>query len=323
MSFVDALNQFNTTIPSTEDATMAIYQAQPVAPAVDPSSCTWEWQRKYEALRSATAAAMSGYVSPYEGTGWGGNPLVMNNLEKMFIAAAESKLDPARMFTSETTQFRQISSDQAKILRLFEAKLKESLTEKGKYGLNETDIEGLQALTAGKGVMIAAVKEQVAIKAKQAELKIKQQQAANNAAGLGSRGGNDGIDSSSPYGFGRGFLDDIFKVPVPSPSDVAVPGSIGDEVDPDAASSMLDDLVSADDNIKYESMGLSIKVLMDGEDINSARFVTTDATGNIVESPPGSIPDIDPTQLSYSPGETHARRDNFVSYPVLHSEDLK
>lgn len=323
MSFVDALNMMNTHIPSVEDARLAVYQAQPVPAPVDPSNCTFEWQRQYEAIRSATAAAMSGYVSPYEGTGWGGNPLVMNNLEKMFIAAAESKLDPVRMFTSETTQFRQIGADQAKILRLFEAKLKENLTEKGKYGLNEMDIEGLQALTAGKNVMISAVKEQVAIKAKQAELKIKQQQQAATAAGLGGRGGNDGIDSSSPYGFGRGFLDDIFKAPIPSPSDAPISSSIGDEVDLDSASAMLDNLVSADENTKYESMGLTVNVLMDGTDINTARWVATDSSGNIVEAPPGALPDGDPTTLSYSPGETYARESNFVSYPVINSENLK
>ena len=119
MSFVDSLNLFNTNVPDQEESYNMLVQSQP-QPLIDPSSQQWEWQRQYDALRSSANTALGGYVTPYEGTGWGGNPLVMNNLEKMFIAAAESKLDPMRMFSSETTQLRTIGADQAKILRLFE-----------------------------------------------------------------------------------------------------------------------------------------------------------------------------------------------------------
>ena len=290
MNFVDALNQFNTTVPSVEESYEMLVQSQPKQAPSDPSSQQWEWQREYDMLRSAATTALSGYVSPYEGTGWGGNPLVMNNLERMFMAAAESKLDPMRMFTSETTQLRTIGADQAKILRLFEAKLKESLTEKGKFGLNEMDIEGLQALTAGKGVLISAVKEQVAIQAKKAELKIKQQAAANQGGGISGRGSSDGIDSSSPYGFGRTFIDNIFDTPLPDASTTPIPASIGTESTPEAAGALLDGLTVTND-ISNEAAGYTLKVLIDGDDDSSARFAMMDSNDQEVELPGQTLPD--------------------------------
>jgi hypothetical protein len=290
MSFVDTLNEFAVTVPSKEEAAERLIAAQPQPTPVDPSNYNWQWQREYDALRAAGAASMGGYVSPYEGTGWGGNPLVMNNLEKMFMAAAESKLDPMRLFTSETVQLRSIGTEQAKILRLFEAKLKESLTEKGKFGLNEMDIEGLQALTAGKNVMIASVKEQVAIKAKQAELKIKQQtaQATANAPGLR---GNEGLSSSSPYGFGKDFVDNIFDVSLPSDSQTTVPATIGTVSTPEEAASILDGLTSVDNNTMNEAKGYTMKVITDGDDNSSARFAWVDGDNNEVTLPGQDLPD--------------------------------
>ena len=290
MSFVDALNQFNTKIPTPDESYEMLVQSQPMMSPPDPSTQQWEWQKQYDAIRSAASAALSGYVSPYEGTGWGGNPLVLNNLEKMFIAAAESKLDPMRMFTSETTQLKTICADQAKILRLVENKLKESLMEKGKFGLNEMDIEGLQALTAGKNVLIAAVKEQVAIQAKKAELKIKQQAAAATEATGGSRRGGDGIAPSSPYGFGRSFMDNIFNTPIPDSTTTNIPATIGTETSPEDAGSFIDNLIVGD-SIKNEAAGYTLKVIVDGDDDSSARFAMVDSNDNEVELPGQSLPD--------------------------------
>jgi hypothetical protein len=316
MSFVDTLNEFAVTVPSKEEAAERLIAAQPQPTPVDPSNYNWQWQREYDALRAAGAASMGGYVSPYEGTGWGGNPLVMNNLEKMFMAAAESKLDPMRLFTAETVQLRSIGTEQAKILRLFEAKLRESLTEKGKFGLNEMDIEGLQALTAGKNVMIAAVKEQVNVKAKQAELKIKQQQAANQAAGGGVSGrGSDGIPSGSPYGFGRDFIDNIFNTPLPTDAQTTVPASIGTEATPDQAATFLDN-IGVDNNIMNEAQGYTMKVIMDGDDAASARFAMVDRNDNEVELPGQSLPD--PSTITVSSDGESATGDGMVSFDVIH-----
>ena len=314
MSYLDTLSQFNVTVPTREEAAERLIAAQPQPTPMDPANYNWQWQREYDALRAAGAAAMSGYVSPYEGTGWGGNPLVMNNLERMFMAAAESKVDPMRLFTSETVQLRSIGTEQAKILRLFEAKLRESLTEKGKFGLNEMDIEGLQALTAGKNVMIASVKEQVAIKAKQAELKIKQQ-AAQATANAGGIRGNEGLPSSSPYGFGKSFVDNIFDVTLPTDSQTTVPATIGTTSTPEEAASLLDGLTSVDTNTMNEAKGYTMKVITDGEDNSSARFAWVDGNDNEVNLPGQDLPD--PSTIVVDADGDHATGEGLTRFDVI------
>ncbi|MBR5297771.1 MAG: hypothetical protein IKU29_07900 [Parabacteroides sp.] len=317
MSFLDSMKQFNVSIPSQEESYQMLQQSQPSMLPVDPASQQWEWQRRYDSIRSQTNFALGGYISPYEGNGWGGNPLVMNNLERMFIAANESKLDPMRMFTSETTQLRTIGADQAKILRLFEAKLKESLTEKGKFGLNEMDIEGLQALTAGKNVLIASVKEQVAIQAKKAELKIKQQQAANAAMGSGSSGGrssSDGIDSSSPYGFGRSFIDNIFDTTLPDASTTNIPASVGTVSSPEDATSFLEGF-NVSDNIKNEAAGYTLKVIVDGDDDSSARYAMVDSNDEEVNLSGQILPDSSNITINHDINKAYG--DGMVSYDII------
>lgn len=316
MSFVDSLGMFNSTIPSQEESYQALIQAQPQPTPVDPGSYQWEWQRQYDALRTSANQALGGYVTPYEGTGWGGNPLVMNNLEKMFMAAAESKLDPSRLFTSETTQLRTIGADQLKILRLFEAKLRESLTEKGKYGLNEMDIEGIQALTAGKGVLISAVKEQVAIKAKKAELMIKQQAAAQTSAlgGTGGGRGNDGLNPSSPYSSGRAFMDDIFGMTIPDPATTSIPATIGTEMSVDSAADLISG-IAVTNEIANEAVGHRLAVIIDGNDYDSARYAMVDSAGNEVDANGVILPDSSGIKIEED-GE-HATGEGFVKYDVI------
>lgn len=280
-NFLDALNRFQTDIPTVDDAREMVIEAQPTPLPVNPEDYKWEWQKEYDALRSAANTAMSGYISPYEGTNWGGNPLIINNLERLFEAATEAKLEPSKLFTSETAQLRTIGSDQYKILRLFESKLKESLTEKGKFGLNEMDIEGLQALTAGKGVMISAVKEQVAIKAKQAELRIKQQAAE---ASTGTRGaGGEVVDSSSPYGFGRDFMNNIINTPIPDNMLVEVPATTNTSLDD--AGALLDGLTGGSEVARFEASSVEPYVVVGNAD-ESAEFVAYDSTGNVVTDYP-------------------------------------
>jgi hypothetical protein len=282
-NFLDALNRFQTDIPTIDEAREMVIESQPTPLPVNPDDYKWEWQKEYDALRSAANTTMSGYISPYEGTGWGGNPLIINNLERLFEAATEAKLEPSKLFTSETAQLRTIGSDQYKILRLFESKLKESLTEKGKFGLNEMDIEGLQALTAGKGVMISAVKEQVAIKAKQAELRIKQQ--AAEAGGGTGRGGvaGDSSSTSNAYGFGREFMDSIINNPIPDNVVYEVPATTNTSLED--ASNLLDEITSASDVARFEASSVKPYVVVGNSD-ESAEFVAYDSAGNVVTDYP-------------------------------------
>ena len=57
MSFVDALNQFNTTVPSVDESYEMLVQSQPQSTPTNPNDYQWEWQREYDALRSAANTA--------------------------------------------------------------------------------------------------------------------------------------------------------------------------------------------------------------------------------------------------------------------------
>lgn len=311
MSFLDAMERFGTRIPTDDEVYENTVNAQPTPTPVDPGSYNWEWQREYDALRSANYTAMTGYLSPYDGTGWGGSPAIFNNLERLFEEAVSPKLEPSKLFTSETAQLRAIAADQAKIVRLFEAKLKEGLTEKGKFGLTEMDIEGLQALTAARGAIVANAKEQVAVKAKIAELKIKQQQAAAQSAAKAATA-TGGVDSSSPYGFGRSFMDNIFDTPIPENNPTTVPATVGNEITPDEASGLIDSLVSCSPNVQYEVNKVKLCVTV-GENDDTPEYVAYDSNGQVVPDYP--IPSAKITNID--------RESNTATDELMQSYDLK
>lgn len=285
MGFLDALDRFQTTIPTQEEVCEMRIQAQPEPLPVNPEDYKWEWQKEYDALRSGSYANMGGYISPYEGSGWGGNPLILNNLERLFENAVNAKLEPTKLFTSETMQLRTIGSDQSKILRLFESKLKESLTDRGKTGLSELDVEAMQALTAGKNILISSVKEQVAIKAKMAELKIKQQSAENSAIRT-TTSGTSVNDTSTSIGFGREFMDNIFKTTIPTDEITNFPATI--EASPEQAGSILNDLVGNETkSAEYEASKIeTVVVVGEEESDDQARFIARDSTGKIITDYP-------------------------------------
>lgn len=308
MSFLDALERFGTNIPTEDEAYQMQMQIQPTPTPVNQSDYKWEWQREYDSLRSAANAAMSGYISPYEGTGWGGSPAIINNLERLFEAANEAKLDPNRIFTSDIANLKTIGADQAKIVRLFEAKLKESLTEKGKIGLTESDIEGLQALTAARSAITAVAKEQINVKKNIAELKLKQQQNAQTAAAKAAVGG--GVDSSSPYAFGRSFMDDIFNNPIPD--NASLSSNIGTETSLSEASSLIDSIVpDGANNVKYEVSEVKPYVVV-GDSDEDAEIVAFDSNGNVVPDYP--IPDVKITKIDREAGK--ATDSLLQDYPI-------
>ena len=185
---------------------------------------------------------------------------------------------------------------------------------KGKFGLNEMDIEGLQALTAGKNVLISSVKEQVAIQAKKAELKIKQQTAAASGGGISGRGGDGGLSSSSPYSTGREFMDNIFGMQIPDPVSTNIPATVGTEATPESAASFLDGL-TVGDAVNNEAAGYTLKVLIDGDDDSSARFAMVDSDNNEVDLPGQSLPDS--TNITVNRDIDKAYGDGMVPYDII------
>ena len=105
------------------------------------------------------------------------------------VPVIDRRVDPNKIFNSDVQSFKTLAADQFRMTKLFEKKLTESLTEKGKIGLTEDDITAMQALTSARAAIASINREQVAVKKTIAELKIKQQQQArdaNNAVGLPS-----------------------------------------------------------------------------------------------------------------------------------------
>lgn len=286
MSFLDSLERYNVGIPTDEEYYETQLQRQTLPPPPDPADYRWEWQKEFDNLRYGSLPMQGGYVSPYEGSGWGGAAAVYNNLERLFEAAVTSeKVDPNKIFTSDIAQLKTIAADQAKIVRLFEARFKEGLTEKGKVGLTETDIEALQALTAARGAITAISKEQVNIKKNIAELKIKQQQAENGGGrGNSNSGGSSGLPSSV-YDVGRSIMDNIFNTSLPATAPVGPVDNVTD-VSIDGAGELLDTLVqNPSEYTKYEVEKVKPVVVVGNSD-SSAEYVAMNSTGEIVPDYP-------------------------------------
>lgn len=196
---------------------------------------------------------IDGYISPYSGNNWGGTTNILQYLdEEARLPSFENKIDPNKIFTSEINGLRALAADQQKIVRMFENRLKESLTEKGKMGLTEEDIEALSALTTARSAITGTYKEQVAIKKNIAELRIKQAQNNNNGSSSAQADGSGGRFGAADVG--RSIMDNIFAMPVSAPNtDSMNPVYNAPTMDVDKASSVIDELVPSTNGIvKYE-----------------------------------------------------------------------
>ena len=171
---------------------------------------------------------------------------------------------------------------------MFERKLIEGLSEKGKFGLNENDILAMQALTAARTAVTNINKEQVNIKKNIADLKIKQQQNNARVASAGN-GNNPGSDLSgkpaSAVDVGRSILDSIFDSSISNASSLPTGqmASANNEYSStslDSASSILDDIIpTTSTSIGYEASKPTTYVVVGSLD-DDVEYVTYDAEGN-------------------------------------------
>jgi len=186
---------------------------------------------------------------------------------------------------------------------MFETRLRESLSEKGKMGLTEEDIEAMSALTAARSAITSTYKEQVAIKKNIADIRIKQAQNAN--AGAAASGSDGGVSSNGRYGtvdVGRNILDNIFNLPSTAPSTSAMntPYTPAPPTDVDTAARVLDDLVpTTNDVVKFEGYNPTTYVVVgEGGTVEDADFVTMSSANEVIQDfpkPTTRITDIDLT----------------------------
>lgn len=255
----------------------------------EPMAASWE--ESYNGFKSRpTLYNMEGYISPYPSNNWNANSVIINALgdDSRLPPMNDRALDPNKIFNADINALRSLAADQTRVTKMFERKLIEGLSEKGKFGLNENDILAMQALTAARTAVTNINKEQVNIKKNIADLKIKQQQNNARVASAGN-GNNPGSDLSgkpaSAVDVGRSILDSIFDSSISNASSLPTGqmASANNEYSStslDSASSILDDIIpTTSTSIGYEASKPTTYVVVGSLD-DDVEYVTYDAEGN-------------------------------------------
>ena len=259
---------------------------------------------------------MDGFISPYSCNNWGGTSNILQYIDESYrVPGNETKIDPNKIFSSEVNGLRAIEADQAKMLKMFERKLVESLTEKGKVGLTEEDINAMAAINSARSTLAGIEREKVNIKKNIADIKIKQAQNGNgsgNGTGTGSTGSN-----VSSFDVGRSIMDNIFDIPGGSSSgsvqsDIPVTSVEYTAANVDAAASIVDALVTdVNDSLKFENREPTTYVVV-GDTDDDVEYVTYSSDGDIIPDYPKPN-----TPIAKIDRESHTATDTLlVSYPL-------
>lgn len=320
MGLLDSLKHIDNTCPFESAAESA-------KPAV-PSISSWDhaaedsqvWLDRYATFSSRPRfnPNMDGYISPYTGGHWGATSDIMQTLSAgAELGPAQEKIDPNRIFTAELAALKSLAADQVKIKKLFERRLLESLNDKGKFGLNEDDIEAMQALTSAASAIASINKEQIAVKKNIAELKIKQQQQNPGMNPTGPQ--TTTVSGSSGYVVGQSILNDIFRVTENAPNTPVVANY--PDADLDQASRVLD-TITADaalsESITYEAAKPTVYV--EGDSIDNAKYVAySDKTKEILDGYPLPTAKI----VSFNPETNEATNELMESFPIKPANDIE
>jgi hypothetical protein len=222
---------------------------------------------------------------PYASAYFGSSVEAVNALEDpSFIPVIDRRIDPNKIFSSDIQAAKTVTADQTKMKKIFEKRLQESLTEKGKVGLTEEDVLAMQALTAANNAIVSSINQQVNIKKTIADLRIKQQQQQNTVATAQATGATGGKYGSSPMDIGRSMMDSVFASANKYSSAVPVEYN-APTVDPNA----IDDIVSfpeVSENIIYESNDIKTAVIVRGNRDETAEYVRVRSDDSIIDDAP-------------------------------------
>ena len=306
MSLLDSLIQTGAHIPTASES-IGEGAATPYCPVGIPvGECHWDWEKSYNAARQNQVFANSnvgGFISPYEGH-WNSSSMFMTNVEELVSFQPVNKIDPNKIYNSDIQALRALQQDQLKMIKQFEAKLKESLNERGKVGLTEEDIEAMQAVTAGRTAVANIQKEQINIKKNIADTRIKQyqlEQADQKAAG--KINGGEGGPVGSAYDVGRSIIDSIFDsatlAPAATQAAYTPPTTASAEADSQQAANFLDSIIDMGNTsatiAKYENLRPTTYVRIGTED-SDVSYETYDSAGNLIPdypNPTSKITNID------------------------------
>ena len=278
------------------------------------------WEEAWKGFKSRPILYnIEGYMSPYTSDNWTKTNVMLADMDdRLRIPIVEDRIDPNRILNAELNSLNVLAADQAKTLKMFERRFNESITEKGKYGLTEEDIEAMAAITSARAAIVSITKERSAIKKNMAELKIKQ--AANSGAVAASNAPQAGKPGDNTD-FGLLMLDNIFKTP-----DAPVPGSIPTtsvgytQTTGVGAADIIDAVVpEVAEGVRNEANGITIYAVADNNTSDDFVFEAYDKNGVYV--PDVSIaPDLKVVQVNRESDEVIDNRNQVVPIKYRDSE---
>lgn len=324
MGFNDIFTEMESSLPSNYDettnlpASIAPQAYQPMYPQFDAldQSIYACWDDYALGIRGIpTMYNTEAYVSPFVQNWINPSGLIGELTSEMQLNAENQRLDPNKIFSPDITSMKALAADQQKIVKLFEARLKESLTERGKVGLTEEDIEAMQALTAARTAISNMNKAQVDIKKNIADIRLKQQQNVMKIEG------NDTLTSSgkalNAYDAGHSIMNNLFT----EMDHMTPPSQAQSNITPIMQETSLDDASKALDNalpmtdvtehIRYEKLDPTTYVLI-GDTDDDIEYVTYASDGSLIPDYPNPTSPIE--KIDRDAGT--AVDDKFVIYPL-------
>ena len=273
MNFLEAINSMDQHRPFSEDWNTSEHEPKYQDPA--------QMQRMYESYAVQPYQSTIGYISPYPENNWSNPSMLMDMFDPSArVVVIDNKFDPNKIFTSDIASLRTLASDQNKILKMFEHKLSESLAERGKIGVNEDDINAMQAVTAARNSIVNITKEQINIKKNIADIRLKQQQQSGeyNSTGVSSSSKSSSLDAA------RSIMDNLFSMPGTQQS---FDGQYYSNVEPSSdalknmESAMKDYESYVSDDVRFEPLKPRTVVVANA-DGSDPQFVTYDKNNNVI-----------------------------------------
>lgn len=309
MSFFDTFNNVDSIQPFSgcDDTSY-----EPKYEASTPSN----WESEFSGIKSTPVYYnLDGFISPYASNNWGLTTSILQTVvDESRLPALTDKVDPNRIFTADIAALRNLASEQQKITKVFEKKLVESLTDRGKFGLDENDIAAMQALTSARSTIASINKEQINVKKNIAEMKIKQQSMNNSASASSSSSNNDGYSGKgqSSMDIGRSILDNIFDTPTVSTQQIS--NNDYTNGNGNSAGDILDELIGSSTVTKhtqYENVEPTTYVCL-GQTDEDIEFQTYAANGSLIPDYPN--PNANITKIDRDAGV--ATDELLVQYPI-------
>lgn len=294
MNFANMFEMLNEVQPVEDISNEVLQQNEPSFRLTSSSN----WHDEFSGLKASPQLYnLDGYISPYASNNWGASSECLKSIlddGSRLPALNDSKIDPNKVFNSDISALKALAADQQRITKMFEKKLIEGLSEKGKVGLTEVDIEAMQALTSARSAITSINKEQINIKKNIADIRIKQnQQTLKQASPTSNNNIDDVKNGASSYDVGRSILDSLFDSPSINtpPTNINMdPNSFVTQTE-DSASTVIDGIVSNVGGVntytQYESTTPTTYVVMSRHGSDSDyEFETYTESGELIPDYP-------------------------------------